>query len=229
LGGYLGRLGESAATLLAGLRLEDEITEAVDKVVVYALLRRSEDATNTRATELSDRAYGLIARAQAAASFVEPEVAALAEATLAVWYAAEPGLERYRTRIERIQRRRSHIRSVEVEEFLAANGATPIRYHVTSLVLGGLAALGLAVALGSPALSIIATAGVPYSVRSSVCRRRKRWRSCSKVTPMPPWSCTQSWISSVACGPIHALAALTSSAASSAPAATARAAPLATA
>ena len=27
---------------------------------------------------------------------------------------------------------------------------------------------------------------------STVRRRRKRCRSCSKVTPMPPWSCTQS-------------------------------------
>ena len=41
---------------------------------------------------------------------------------------------------------------------------------------------------------------------------------------MPPWSCTQSCTSSVACGPTHALAALTSSPASGAPAATARAA-----
>ena len=34
------------------------------------------------------------------------------------------------------------------------------------------------------------------SARFTVCRRRKRWRSCSKVTPMPPCICTQSWSSS---------------------------------
>ena len=52
---------------------------------------------------------------------------------------------------------------------------------------------------------------------STVARRRYRWRSCSQVTPMPPWSWTQSWISSVAWGPTQTLATLTSSAASGAP------------
>ena len=39
------------------------------------------------------------------------------------------------------------------------------------------------------------------SARFSVTRRRKRWRSCSKVTPIPPWICTQSCTSSAPYSP----------------------------
>ena len=114
-----GRLGESAATLLAGLRLADEVVEAVGRVGVYAFLRLSEDVTNARSAALADWSRGLSTRARAAGAFVEPEVAALPEATVATWLAAEPGLAAYRPAIEQIRRRREHIRSVEIEEILA--------------------------------------------------------------------------------------------------------------
>lgn len=122
LSGLAGRLAESAATLLAGLRLRDEIGEAVGRVLVYALLRRSEDATNATYNALSDRAVGLASRAEAAAAFFQPEIAAPPDETVAAWFAAEPGLERYRFAIERVRRRRDHIRSTEVEETLARAG-----------------------------------------------------------------------------------------------------------
>ena len=53
---YQGTLTESPANLLAGLRLLDEIGEAVEQVIVYAYLRRSEDATNSEFAEITDRA-----------------------------------------------------------------------------------------------------------------------------------------------------------------------------
>jgi oligoendopeptidase F len=65
---YRGRIGESAANLLAALRLRDEVAEQVERVAVYALLRRAEDATNPVAAAQADRAQGLGARAQAAAT-----------------------------------------------------------------------------------------------------------------------------------------------------------------
>ena len=119
LGRFRGRVGESAATLLAGLRLRDEIAEAARRVQVYAGLRRSEDAKNPTYAALADRAQTLGARFGAAAAFVEPEIAAIAEETLAAWMAAEPGLGLYRHAIDRIRRLRGHIRSTEVEEVLA--------------------------------------------------------------------------------------------------------------
>jgi oligoendopeptidase F len=119
---FRGRLGETAASLLAALRLRDAVGEQVERVAVYALLRRSEDATNPVAAAQSDRAQGLGARAQAAAAFFEPEIAALPEETVAAWLAAESGLAPFRHALARVRRRKEHIRSVEVEETLARAG-----------------------------------------------------------------------------------------------------------
>src|ERR687897_2353067 len=116
---FRGRMGEGPATLLAALRAADDLTEAVSKVLVYALLRRSEDATNASAGEMADRAIGLASRAEAANSFLDPEIAALADETIADWITQEPGLAPYRHALNRISRLRAHIRSVEVEEILA--------------------------------------------------------------------------------------------------------------
>ncbi|CAA9566699.1 MAG: Oligoendopeptidase F [uncultured Thermomicrobiales bacterium] len=122
LDAYRGRLAESAATLLAALRLRDEIGEQAQRVLVYALLRRSEDATNAVAAGQSDRAQGLGARAAAAGAFFEPEIAALPDETATAWLAAEPGLAPYRYALDRVRRRKEHIRSAEVEETLARAG-----------------------------------------------------------------------------------------------------------
>src|SRR3712207_5759149 len=93
---FRGRVADGPGTLLDALRAADELTEAVWKVLVFALLRRSEDATNTHAGEMADRAIGLASRADAASSFLAPEIAALSDATISDWIGQEPALEAYR-------------------------------------------------------------------------------------------------------------------------------------
>src|SRR5919107_1912957 len=132
---FRGRVGDDPATLLAALRAADDLTEAVWKVVVFALLRRSEDATNTHTGEMADRAIGLASRADAASSFLGPEIAALSDATISDWIGQEAGLEPYRHAVMRISRLRSHIRSVEVEEILARAGEVAAASEITQGVL----------------------------------------------------------------------------------------------
>jgi len=122
LAAHRGKLGDSAAALLAGLEQADAVREAVGRVIVYAFLRKSEDATNATAGAQADRARGLLARAEAASSFFDPEIAALSDEQIAAFLAAAPGLAPYRFAIERTRRRRGHIRSAEVEEVLARAG-----------------------------------------------------------------------------------------------------------
>ena len=122
LDSFRGRLGESAGTLLAALRLRDEIAEAVGHVDVYADLRRSEDATNATYAALADRGQGLRTRFAAAGAFFEAEILAVPAERIAAFFAEEPGLEEYRHLVDRLQRRRSHVRSAEVEEVLAEAG-----------------------------------------------------------------------------------------------------------
>jgi oligoendopeptidase F len=119
LAAFRGRIAEGPRTLLAALRIADDIDEATGVITAYASLRRSEDATNTHYGEMADRAIGLEARAAAAASFLAPEIAALTDEAIATWLADEPALTQYRQHITRITRQRGHIRSAEVEEILA--------------------------------------------------------------------------------------------------------------
>src|SRR5918997_1337559 len=132
---FRGRIAAGPASLLATLRAADELTAAISKVLVYALLRRTEDATNTRSGEMADRAIGLASRAEAAGSFLGPEIAALADETIADWITQEPGLEPYRHALTRISRLRAHIRSVEVEEVLARASEVAAASEITQSVL----------------------------------------------------------------------------------------------
>ena len=116
---FRGHIGEGAAVLLAAFELTDALAEQTGKVMTYAGLHRAEDATNTHYGELADRADGLGSRFEAATAFIQPEVAALPDATVASWLSEEPALAPYRVAIQRITRRRKHIRSTEIEELLA--------------------------------------------------------------------------------------------------------------
>jgi oligoendopeptidase F len=119
---YKGRLGESASTLLSGLKLRDDITRDVYKVELYASLRVAEDATNPASLAMLDRAQGLFATAGAAASYIDPEMLELEPATLERYMREESGLAEYAHYVERLKRRREHVRSAEVEEVLAMAG-----------------------------------------------------------------------------------------------------------
>lgn len=122
LDGFRGRIGESATTLLAALRLRDELREAVERVKVFGNLRRAEDNTNSANVAMDGRGSTLSARFEAAGAFVPVEILAIPEATIAAWTSEDPGLATYRHAIERIQRRRKHVRSADVEEVLARAG-----------------------------------------------------------------------------------------------------------
>ena len=132
---FRGHIAEGAGVLLGALQLADELDEQAGKIAIYAGLHRAEDATNTRYGEMADRADGLGSRLEAATAFIQPEVAALPDATVAAWLAEEPGLAPYRVAIERITRRRKHIRSTEIEELLARAAEMADASEVTQGVL----------------------------------------------------------------------------------------------
>lgn len=132
---FRGHVAEGPGALLAALHLADDLTEIVSKVYAFAGLRRSEDATNTHAGEIADRAGGLAAKADAATSFLGPEIAALSDETVAEWLEREPELAQYRQLLFRITRRRGHIRSTEVEELLARAAEAMFASEITQSVL----------------------------------------------------------------------------------------------
>ncbi len=116
---YRGRFGDSGASMLAGLKLRDELLLEAYRVGMFAGLRVAEDATNAASLSMNDRASGLFANALAATSFYEPEILALDPAVLAQLRTSEAGLGEYDHYFDTLERRRAHVRSSEVEEVLA--------------------------------------------------------------------------------------------------------------
>ncbi len=119
---YAGTLGRDASTLLAFLKLDDEITERVSPLMGYASCKGDEDTGNSFYQDLRGKAMSLAVAIGSASAFAAPEIMAIPEETLNAFYAAEPALETYRRPLTRIRRRKDHILSPECEAILAAAG-----------------------------------------------------------------------------------------------------------
>ncbi len=119
---FAGRLGESAATLLAYLRLDDEIGLALSRLHGYASRKGDEDVGNGFYQDMRGKATSLWVAVSSAGAFATPEIMAIPEETLEKWYKEEKDLAVYRRSLYQIRRRRAHVLSPECEALLAASG-----------------------------------------------------------------------------------------------------------
>jgi len=119
---YQGRLGESAETLLAYFRLDDELNVRVGRLYGYANCKADEDTSNGFYQDLRGKALSLSVTLSSAGAFAASELLALSDETLTRFYAEQPELATYRRPIERVRRRRAHILSPECEALLASAG-----------------------------------------------------------------------------------------------------------
>lgn len=117
-----GTLTQSGQALLTVLRKRDEIFEELQRLYVYSSMRKDEDTTNSTYQGMADRAMQLYVRATTAASYIEPEILELPQATLDQFVKETPGLEIYGQQLRDLNRQRPHVRSAEVEAILAAVG-----------------------------------------------------------------------------------------------------------
>jgi len=117
-----GTLGQGASVLLQALTLRDEMTKILYQLYIYASHRKDSDSTDPTGQALDERAGSLVARISAALAFIEPEILALPQETIAAWLKAEPKLRIYTYELEELARQRAHIRSAEVEGILAQFG-----------------------------------------------------------------------------------------------------------
>ena len=122
LAAFEGRTTEDAETLLEILERRDELMRLVSTVSAYARMRSDEDTTNQEYQALSARAQSLVADAQAAASFVEPELQSLTREEFDEMVGDEPELETYDHYVDDVLRMKPHTRSAEVEALLADLG-----------------------------------------------------------------------------------------------------------
>jgi oligoendopeptidase F len=120
-----GGLAESAANLLACLRLRDEISMTAEKIYVYAVMKSHEDTADPAAQNLAARAQALAVEVSGAASFITPEIIGISDAVLSDF--TDPAgtggdFGDYGFMLREIARSKAHILPEAEEELLARAG-----------------------------------------------------------------------------------------------------------
>ena len=119
---FQGRLGESAETLLDFLRGQDEVELRLSVLYGYASCKNDQDQGDARYQDMRGKAMSCLIAISSAAAFATPEIMAIDEDRLNLFYVAQPELETYRRSLYQIRRRAAHILSPAEEKLLAAAG-----------------------------------------------------------------------------------------------------------
>lgn len=116
---YEGKLGESAESLLAFLRLKDDMECVVERLYVYASEKLHQDMSVSKYQGYTTRVQTLVVQLGGVSAFAEPEILAIPDETLEGFYAGCPDLEHYRLLIDRILYVKEHTLSPKEEAILA--------------------------------------------------------------------------------------------------------------
>jgi oligoendopeptidase F len=117
---FKGRLAESPEVLADALDLQFALGRLVTDIYVYAAQGQHTDTRDAEANERLSLARGIMASFGQNRSFIEPEIAQIADETLAEFVSHER-LATYAHYLDNITRTKAHIRSGEVEEVLAGS------------------------------------------------------------------------------------------------------------
>jgi len=117
--GFSGRLGESPEVLYECLETQFELFMICHNLYQYARLSQDVDNRVSRFQAMTDRAAMLNSEAEAAFSFVQPELLTIDDKRLREMADKFPKRDVYDLFIEEVIRHRPHTRSAEVEEVLA--------------------------------------------------------------------------------------------------------------
>ena len=113
-----GTLTQSKEKLKDGLDRIYQCAEQVEKVYLYAMLRKSGDNGDAQAQEMESRAMNLYVRYSAAVSFVDPEILSIDDETMKAWL-QDPLLAEYHHILEDIDRQRPFTLSKDQEKMLS--------------------------------------------------------------------------------------------------------------
>jgi oligoendopeptidase F len=120
---FKGKLGESAASLKAALQLQSDIAIKISRLDAYAGLKRDEDLRVAANQERSQKADDLGTAFGEASSWMSPEILAVGQARIEGFLAADPGLAKFKFRLENQLRQAAHILSPEGEAILAGSSS----------------------------------------------------------------------------------------------------------
>ncbi len=116
--GLKGTLGQSAQSLKAALDRYYDLEKRLETAFVYAMFHTSTDNGDPKNQRMQGLAQQLVAKAQQASSFLNPEILAIEPEKLEK-YMQQPELALYRHNIEDITRARTHTLPAEQEALLS--------------------------------------------------------------------------------------------------------------
>lgn len=119
---FQGTLNLSAQQLYACLKLQDEVSLLMERLYVYAHMKRDEDSRKGQYQALSDRAVSLNTEVNSATSFIVPEILSIEEDKINRFLNEKEELKLYRHYMENILRMKDHILPAEQELLLAQVG-----------------------------------------------------------------------------------------------------------
>ena len=119
---YQGRLGESAATLLACLNTVERLQQRLMGVGVFAHLRNAQDGTDPRYQAALARVDALSARLDASTAFVDAEILQLADGTVGRFLAQDSALAVHQVHLQDLLDTKPHRLGAETEKVLASLG-----------------------------------------------------------------------------------------------------------
>ncbi len=118
---FAGRLSESPERLAEYLQFKENLLQKLDKLFLYAQMKRDEDNGNHVYQGMADKAQNLAVQTSAALAFEEPELLAIDENKLHEWLQM-PQLKLYQRFFEELLRQKPHVRNKDEEEMLALAG-----------------------------------------------------------------------------------------------------------
>lgn len=115
---FRGTLGDGPAALAKCLKFDSQMDRIGERLGTYAFLKSAEDTTNSVYQRMVGRYQHSATRAAEVASFIRPEILAIAAARLKKYLAAKV-LQPYRLQLERLTRYKPHTLSRGEEKLLA--------------------------------------------------------------------------------------------------------------
>lgn len=116
---FRGKLAESSDTLYALLQLQDQLSERLGKLYVYARMRYDQDTTNSFYQGMNGKAQSLLTVFSSNMSYITPEILEMDESTIEKFIEENEDLKLYKQTLDEINRKRPHVLTEKEEELLA--------------------------------------------------------------------------------------------------------------
>ncbi len=118
---HQGQAGNSVQDLATILDTQAAMNEHLERLFVYAMLRRDENTADPEALSRFDRISTMATEIGQSVAFLTPEIIAIPQEQLHAWM-QDKLLAHHRQGLDDLDRNRAHVRSAEIEALLAASG-----------------------------------------------------------------------------------------------------------